>query len=55
MTQAAATESVNSVSDNTEENVSDMASIIARPDFPKFEIISENIHLTERLVINIKI
>lgn len=36
-----------SLKDETAEN-HDMKSIVARPDFPKFEIISENIHLTER-------
>ena len=38
--------------DEAKEN-QDMKSIVARPDFPKFEIISENIHLTERFVENL--
>lgn len=33
---------------NGEESPQDMASILKRPDFPRFEIILENIHLTER-------
>ncbi|CAL1543821.1 unnamed protein product, partial [Lymnaea stagnalis] len=33
---------------NEGESPQDLASIIKRPDFPRFEIILENIHLTER-------
>lgn len=35
------------IKEETEEP-QDLATLIKRPDFPKFEIITENIHLTER-------
>lgn len=37
-------------SENTENVEQDLETLMKRPDFPKFEIITENIHLTERWV-----